>query len=148
MCWKLVKFPCFGGGGGGGGGGIAVVVVVDDDDEDDEEEALVDVEYWLNVVWNCCWFELVVVVVGGGAVGGGVGAGGGGEVRACWISKRVNGAFLFLTIKSTSSCFSVQVWLAIFFACKKHLKCLTFNASNCSSVVESLDINWHIRQIR
>ncbi len=141
VCWKFVKFPCFGGVGGGGGGGIAVVVVVD---EEDEEEALVDVENWLNVVWNCCWFELVVVVGGGGCCCGG----GGGEVCACWINKRVNGACLFRTIKSTSSCFSVHVWLAIFFACKKHLKCLTFNASNCSSVVESLDINWHVRQIR
>lgn len=138
----------------GGGGGIPVVVVDDDDDDEDEDEALVDVENWLNVVWNCCWFAFVVDVDedDGDGCWDEVGCEGGGcgweEVWFCWINKRVKGKCRFLTIKSTSSCFSVHVWDAIFFACKNDRKFLTFNANSCSSVVESLDINWQMRQIR
>lgn len=105
-----MKLPGFGGWGGvGGGTGVLDVVVVDD------EEALVDVEYWLNVVWNCCWFVFGVDVV---VVAVGVGVAGCVCCCCCWMSKRVNGICRFCTIKSTNSCFSVHVWWEIFFACK------------------------------
>ena len=41
-----------------------------------------------------------------------------GSEDVSWVYKFVNGTFRLRVMRATSSCFSVHVWWAIFFACK------------------------------